>query len=142
MSGTYLTSPPASFLDVCPSTHAALVFLPFPCCRVVTLPHFMARVVCGTLSCKIVCWRFFGRKLHDDVPPMAASRVSKVLSRELDEPVEELFSSFNLTHPVGSASISQVLVYTCVFVLFLFCFFLGIRCATVMMCEVYELLQL
>ncbi|CAN0359203.1 unnamed protein product, partial [Laminaria digitata] len=47
-------------------------------------------------------------RLHDDVPPMAASRVSKVLSRELDEPVEELFSSFNLTHPVGSASISQV----------------------------------
>ena len=51
---------------------------------------------------------FVGRKLHDDVPPMAASRVSKVLSRELDEPVEELFRSFNLTHPVGSASISQV----------------------------------
>lgn len=49
-----------------------------------------------------------GRKLHDDVPPMAASRVSKVLLRELDVPVEELFSSFNLTHPVGSASISQV----------------------------------
>lgn len=79
-----------------------------------TLSHFMARVVC------VVCFvhiflcrrRFVGRKLHDDVPPMAASRVSKVLSRELDEPVEELFSSFNLTHPVGSASISQVLVHT------------------------------
>lgn len=49
-----------------------------------------------------------GRKLHDDVPPMAASRVSQVLSRELDVPADELFSSFNLTHPVGSASISQV----------------------------------
>lgn len=49
-----------------------------------------------------------GSKLHDDVPPMAASRVSKVLSRELDVPADELFSSFNLTHPVGSASISQV----------------------------------
>lgn len=73
----------------------------------------MARVVSAVLSCKIVCWRrFVGRKLHDDVPPMAATRVSEVLSRELDEPVEELFSSFNLTHPVGSASISQVLVHT------------------------------
>ncbi|CAM9798469.1 unnamed protein product, partial [Hapterophycus canaliculatus] len=47
-------------------------------------------------------------KLHDDVPPMAASRVSRVLSRELDVPPDELFTSLNLTHPVGSASISQV----------------------------------
>ncbi|CBN74513.1 ABC transporter-like protein [Ectocarpus siliculosus] len=47
-------------------------------------------------------------KLHDDVPPMAASHVSKVLARELDVPAEELFSSLNLTHPIGSASISQV----------------------------------
>ncbi|CAN0194323.1 unnamed protein product [Ectocarpus sp. 12 AP-2014] len=47
-------------------------------------------------------------KLHDDVPPMAASHVSKVLARELNVPAEELFSSFNLTHPIGSASISQV----------------------------------
>lgn len=41
---------------------------------------------------------------------MAARRVSKVLARELDVPPDELFTSLNLTHPVGSASISQVLL--------------------------------
>lgn len=64
--------------------------------------------ICLNLLCCLIATDPAGSKLHDDVPPMAASRVSKVLSRELDVPADELFSSFNLTHPVGSASISQV----------------------------------
>lgn len=39
---------------------------------------------------------------------MSARKVSKVLSTELDTSADEIFSSLNLTHPVGSASISQV----------------------------------
>lgn len=60
--------------------------------------------------CRMRVWLYpsAGSKLHDDVPPMTARRVSNVLSRELDAPPEEVFSSLNLTHPVGSASISQV----------------------------------
>lgn len=51
---------------------------------------------------------YIDSKLHDDVPPMPARSVTEVLSKELNAPVEELFTSLNLTHPVGSASISQV----------------------------------
>lgn len=39
---------------------------------------------------------------------MPAEKVSRVLKRELDVSPDEMFLSLNLTHPVGSASISQV----------------------------------
>lgn len=49
-----------------------------------------------------------GSKLHDDVPPMPGSKVAEVIQKELDAPPLEMFSNLNLSHPVGSASISQV----------------------------------
>ncbi|CAM9644796.1 unnamed protein product, partial [Phaeothamnion confervicola] len=46
--------------------------------------------------------------LHDAVPPMPAEQVRHEVEKELRAPVAEVFSELNLTHPVGSASISQV----------------------------------
>eukprot|EP00611_Tribonema_gayanum_P008756 TRINITY_DN1836_c0_g1_i2.p1 TRINITY_DN1836_c0_g1~~TRINITY_DN1836_c0_g1_i2.p1 ORF type:complete len:478 (-),score=92.03 TRINITY_DN1836_c0_g1_i2:1001-2434(-) len=47
-------------------------------------------------------------QLHDDVPPMPAEQVGPLIEQGLGVKIGELFSSLNLTHPVGSASISQV----------------------------------
>ncbi|CAM9749507.1 unnamed protein product [Chrysoparadoxa australica] len=46
--------------------------------------------------------------LHDSVPPLPPEVVEAVIERELGGPASETFSYLNLTHPVGSASISQV----------------------------------
>lgn len=46
-------------------------------------------------------------KLQDEVPPVNAETVKKVLLRELKGPVEDLFSAFDYK-PVASASIAQV----------------------------------
>ncbi|CAM9496496.1 unnamed protein product, partial [Discosporangium mesarthrocarpum] len=62
-----------------------------------TRHDFMPKVFLGKLG-----------TLHDAVPPMPAHRVQDVLDKHLGVPPDDLFSSLNLTHPVGSASISQV----------------------------------
>jgi aarF domain-containing kinase len=46
--------------------------------------------------------------LHDAVPPMPADQVRRVVEAELGGPIEDVLTGFNITHPVGSASISQV----------------------------------
>ena len=47
-------------------------------------------------------------KLHDDVPPMDANDVRKIIEAELCGPIEKYFSSLDLSSPIGSASIAQV----------------------------------
>ncbi|CEM06643.1 unnamed protein product [Vitrella brassicaformis CCMP3155] len=49
--------------------------------------------------------------LHDRVPPMSAKRARKVVEQELKKlqlDFDQLFASFDLTKPIGSASLSQV----------------------------------
>lgn len=45
--------------------------------------------------------------LQDDVPCMSTEDVHEIVARELDRPIEEVFSSIDPT-PLGSASIAQV----------------------------------
>jgi predicted unusual protein kinase regulating ubiquinone biosynthesis (AarF/ABC1/UbiB family) len=50
-------------------------------------------------------------KLHDAVPAMPPDRVKKEVEQELalcGTTIDGYFSNLNLTHPLGSASISQV----------------------------------
>lgn len=47
-------------------------------------------------------------RLHDNVPAMSSEKVKKIVEEELKGPIENTFQNLNLTHPLGSASISQV----------------------------------
>ena len=47
-------------------------------------------------------------RLHDDVPPMPAREVRRILERELKGPLDKFFSSIELDFPLGSASVAQV----------------------------------
>lgn len=47
-------------------------------------------------------------KLHDDVPPLDAKEVRKILKKELYGDLNDYFSSIDLVKPIGSASIAQV----------------------------------
>ena len=47
------------------------------------------------------------KKLQDEVEPVTFDEVSKVLEKELHEPVESVFQSIE-RKPLGSASIAQV----------------------------------
>lgn len=47
-------------------------------------------------------------RLHDEVPGMPPSQVKQLIEEGLGLEIPEYFSYLNLTHPVGSASISQV----------------------------------
>eukprot|EP01031_Cornospumella_fuschlensis_P034357 gene34357-41588_t len=47
-------------------------------------------------------------QLHDQVPPMGEGQVRQIMESELPGSIDHYFTSLNLTHPVGSASIAQV----------------------------------
>ena len=46
-------------------------------------------------------------KLQDAVPPFPSAQAIEIVERELDKPIDELFSSFD-SAPLASASIAQV----------------------------------
>ncbi|MBE0466183.1 MAG: AarF/ABC1/UbiB kinase family protein [Candidatus Desulforudis sp.] len=46
-------------------------------------------------------------KLQDDVPPVPYAEISRVVERELGQPLEDLFDGFD-PHPLAAASIAQV----------------------------------
>lgn len=46
-------------------------------------------------------------KLQDDVPPVPYAGISRVIERELGQPLEDLFAGFD-PHPLAAASIAQV----------------------------------
>lgn len=47
-------------------------------------------------------------KLHDDIPPIGAKDIRKILEDEVDGTIEDYFTELDLNDPVGSASIAQV----------------------------------
>ena len=47
-------------------------------------------------------------KLHDDVPPIPANVVQRILEQELGGPLENFFTFIDLKKPIGSASVAQV----------------------------------
>ena len=47
-------------------------------------------------------------KLHDDVPPLDAKAIRKILKKELKGEIDDFFTSIDLDKPIGSASIAQV----------------------------------
>lgn len=47
-------------------------------------------------------------QLHDNVPPLGANEIKKVLEDELGEPLENFFKCIDLDKPIGSASVAQV----------------------------------
>ena len=62
-----------------------------------TRRDFLPQIYCDKLS-----------TLQEEVPPLSADEVSSLLDEELKRPAKTLFSSLNLSHPLGSASIAQV----------------------------------
>ena len=47
-------------------------------------------------------------RLHDDVPPLPADVIQRVLEKELQGSIDTFFSSIDLENPIGAASIAQV----------------------------------
>jgi predicted unusual protein kinase regulating ubiquinone biosynthesis (AarF/ABC1/UbiB family) len=47
-------------------------------------------------------------RLQDQVPALGVEETKKIIEEELRGPVGEYFTSLNLSHPIGSASIAQV----------------------------------
>ena len=47
-------------------------------------------------------------KLHDNVPPLGADEIRRVLEAELGGPIDLFFDQLNLDVPIGSASVAQV----------------------------------
>jgi aarF domain-containing kinase len=47
-------------------------------------------------------------QLHDNVPPLEANEIRKVLEEELGESLEKYFKYIDLDKPIGSASVAQV----------------------------------